>query len=88
MPDDYAPFPEIELRALMGWHTQAARAWKNNSPMQRDHATRAQACEDALLGHDALRTRFLEQSMLVRSLQAQLAELGAHPSQRGAASVA
>ena len=70
MPDEnYAPWPEAELKALARWHEQAADAWKPDSNMRKDHERRAQVCRDALSGHDALRTRFLEQSMLVRGLQ-------------------
>lgn len=56
---DYAPFPEQELTALMGWHTQASRLWKEGSQMHRDHARRAQVCKDALLAHTAMRERML-----------------------------
>ncbi len=67
MTDEYAPFPEREMSALAFWHEQAAAVWKADSAMQRDHLRRAQACRDALAGHEALRTRFLEQSMQLRA---------------------
>lgn len=68
----YAPFPEIELRALVLWHEQAAAVWKADSNMHAEHVKRAQSCRNALTGHEALRERFLEQSMTVRALRAQL----------------
>jgi hypothetical protein len=68
---EYAPFPEAELKALVLWHEQAAAVWKADTKMQRDHLRRAKAVQDALAGHEALRTRFLEQSMTVRALQAE-----------------
>jgi hypothetical protein len=56
--ESYAPWPEAELRALMGYHTQAARGWKEGSKMHADHTRRAKACDDAIRAHDALRDRF------------------------------
>ena len=74
MNNDYAPWPESEMKALVFWHEQAAAVWKVDSKMHAEHLRRAKACQDAIDCHDALRTRFLEQSMLVRSLQAKPTE--------------
>jgi hypothetical protein len=69
MTEPYEPFPEAELRALACWHEQVAATWKANSKMEADHIRRSAACRNALAAHNALRDRFLEQSMLVRALQ-------------------
>jgi hypothetical protein len=65
----YSPFPESELKALAFWHDQAAAVWKVDSKMHDSHLRCAAACRNALAAHDALRERFLEQSMKVRALQ-------------------
>jgi hypothetical protein len=57
--DEYAPWPEDELRAVLGWHTQAARCFREGSRMRADHERRAKACANALASFDALRERCL-----------------------------
>jgi hypothetical protein len=69
MPDDYAPFPEAELMMLAQYHDD--RAEMLNLYAAGFERERAKICRDAIAGHEALRTRFLEQSMLVRALQSE-----------------
>lgn len=64
MSDDYAPFPEQELKDLAAYHDAIADSdVKKNGHMTWFgglHRDRANACRNALKCHDALRTRFLE----------------------------
>lgn len=55
----YAPFPELELKALARWHEQAADTWKVDSRMRLEHERRRQVCLDAIASHTALRERCL-----------------------------
>ena len=54
---DYAPYDEDGLRAVLGYHNQAARNWKEGSPMYQLHKRLAASCENALKSFDAQRDR-------------------------------
>ena len=72
---EYAPFDEIGLTALMGWHNACARLWKPGSANRLEHEARAAACKNALAGHLALRERFLAQTMELRAAKAEIERL-------------
>lgn len=65
---DYAPFPERELASLAEYHDEVATKIQSTF-VAGLHTDRANACRNALAAHNALRDRFLEQSMQVRALQ-------------------
>jgi exopolyphosphatase/pppGpp-phosphohydrolase len=65
----YSPFPELELTQLAAFHDSVAKHHPERSYLRAMHEDRATVCRNAVAAHDALRTRFLEQSMLVRALQ-------------------
>jgi hypothetical protein len=67
--DEYAPFPEQELRALSAWHARAASAWNAGSPTRLAHEQRAQVCNDALASHAAMRERMLIAEMQLAQLK-------------------
>lgn len=67
----YSPFPEHELRRLAEEYEATA---KQVGPKMREFYTaRAAMLRNAIDQHEALRSRFLEQSMRVRELEAKAA---------------
>lgn len=71
-PDDYAPFPTDALGIVAQYHDDSAHVWKPGTKAHWTHLNAAKVCRDAVAAHDALRDRFLEQTMLVRELEAKL----------------
>ncbi len=69
---DYKPFPEQSIAALATYHDDVAKGIQSVF-LAGLHTDRATACRDAMAAHLELRERFLEQSMHVRKLEADLA---------------
>ena len=67
----YRPFPEAELRRLADEYESTAK--QVGPKMQELYLGRAAMLRAALDQHTQLRERFLEQSMLVRELEAKVA---------------
>lgn len=62
--EEYAPFPEAELRALARWHEQARDSWKTDSRMHAEHERRRLTCVNAIKAHEALRDRMLRAELV------------------------
>lgn len=63
MTDDYAPFPDFELRRLAEWHAGIAQDHPIGSFLHLLHTERARACRDAIESYDALQERCLSSEL-------------------------
>lgn len=62
MTIDYAPFPTIELEALATNYEEVACKFPVASPLWRFYSTRAEMLRNAVLCHEAVRDRLLNET--------------------------